>query len=491
MTTGSPRRRVAVFDAHWATAGGGETYAAGVAEVLSRRHDVTLISPEPVDIAWLGERLSMDLSRVSVAVVDPTVALEETTASYDLLVNASYRDHGRNGAARGVYVVHFPDRPGADWSSFQKLVNAVGRPLRSGRTRVRYASGFHPPDAVRWQQVRWTDGQGVLVVDLGPAERRDLHLWFGRFVPGGATRHVSIAVEDGPVVEADLHPPASKVDLLEPLRVDVPVVGRRGGGIVRITSESVVAHDVIGNGDHRRLGVPLVDVSIGGRPSLRVAARASLLTADPPGTSWLESYDLVVANSTYTQRWIDRWWGRPSVVLEPPVRLRRPATKDPIILSVGRFFAPGRGHAKKQLELVETFRELVAAGVTGGWQLHLVGGCSPLDTPYLDQVRAAAAGLDVVFHVDATGAELDDLYGRAALYWHATGLEEDVDADPVRAEHFGITTVEAMSAGAVPVVMAAGGQPDIVARRCRRAAVHHEAGPLRRHQPSRVRPGAP
>jgi glycosyltransferase involved in cell wall biosynthesis len=462
MTAGPPGRRIAVFDAHWATAGGGETYAAGIAEVLSRRHDVTLISPDPIDTRWLGERLSMDLSRVSVAVVDPTVALEETSTGYDLLVNVSYRDHGRNGAARGVYVVHFPDLPGAEWSWYQKALNAVGRPFRARRTLVRFPSGFHPPDAVRWQQVRWTDGQGVLAVDLGPGERRDLHLWFGRFVPGGATRHLSVTVDDGPVVEAALHPPTSKLDILEPLRVDVPVVGRPGGTIVRITSESAVAHDVIGNGDHRRLGVPLVDVSTGGWPGFRLAARLSLLTADPPGTSWLDSYDLVVANSDYTQRWIARWWGRSSVVLEPPVRLRQPSVKDPIILSVGRFFAPGRGHAKKQLELVESFRHLTSAGLTAGWQLHLVGGCGPLDAPYLDQVRTAAAGLDVVFHVDATGAELDDLYARAALYWHATGLEEDIDADPVRAEHFGITTVEAMSAGAVPIVMAAGGQPDIV-----------------------------
>ena len=48
------------------------------------------------------------------------------------------------------------------------------------------------------------------------------------------------------------------------------------------------------------------------------------------------------------------------------------------------------------------------------------------------------------------------------MFWHATGLGEDLDADPERAEHFGIATVEAMSAGAVPVVLAAGGQPEVV-----------------------------
>jgi glycosyltransferase involved in cell wall biosynthesis len=111
--------------------------------------------------------------------------------------------------------------------------------------------------------------------------------------------------------------------------------------------------------------------------------------------------------------------------------------------------------------MVRAFGRLCETGLEG-WELHLVGGCSPDDRPYLDEVRRAAEGLPVVFHVEASGAELDALYRTATIYWHATGLGEDVEGDPVRAEHFGITTVEAMSAGAVPIVMAAGGQPDIV-----------------------------
>jgi glycosyltransferase involved in cell wall biosynthesis len=57
---------------------------------------------------------------------------------------------------------------------------------------------------------------------------------------------------------------------------------------------------------------------------------------------------------------------------------------------------------------------------------------------------------------------LRDLYGRASIYWHAAGLGEDVERHPDRYEHFGITTVEAMSAGAVPVVIDAAGQVEIV-----------------------------
>ena len=462
MSAAEAPRRVAVFDAYWSTGGGGETYAAGVADVLSRRHHVTLLAYEELDTAWLGERLALDLSRVEVVVIDPTEPLEDVTAGFDLLVNLSYRDHGRNGARHGIYVVHFPDRPGADWARWQRALNALGRPWRSRRPPVRVARGFHRPDTIRWQEARWTNGHGVLEVDLPPGDVETLRLWFGRFVPAGGSRLVSVSVDGALVTSVRLNPPRSKREVLEPLRIDVPVTAQAGGTRVEISSESVVADDVIFNGDRRQLGVPLVGLGLGRSPLDALAARVSLLTADPPGTAWLESYDVLVANSSFTQRWIDRWWGRTSVVLEPPVRLRSPGQKEPIVLSVGRFFAAGRGHAKKQLEMVQAFGELVASGGADGWELHLVGGCSSVDAPYLETVRCAAAGLPIVFHIDASGAELEGLYGRASIYWHATGLGEDLDADPGRAEHFGITTVEAMSAGAVPVVLAGGGQVDIV-----------------------------
>ena len=82
-----------------------------------------------------------------------------------------------------------------------------------------------------------------------------------------------------------------------------------------------------------------------------------------------------------------------------------------------------------------------------------MGGCGPEHRPYLDEIRSAAEGLPVTLHPEASGAELRDLYGRASIFWHAAGLGEDPDRHPDRFEHFGITTVEAMSAGAVPVVI--------------------------------------
>jgi glycosyltransferase involved in cell wall biosynthesis len=456
------RWRVAVYDAFWATAGGGETYAGGVAEVLSRDHDVTLLGHEPVDPVRLGERLGLDLSAVSTRVVDDCSLLEVETRDFDLLVNASFRSHGLNGATHGIYVVHFPDRPGAEMAGWQRALNRAGSVVRRGRSdALRIQGGFHPPDLIRWQEVRWTNGDGHITVDRRPGRDEVLQLWFGRYLPDATPRTVTVLVDGEERARAVIAPPASRWQVVLPLRLDVPLAGSSRSAEVRIQSVTSRPHDTLGNGDRRSVGVPLVGATLGGGARSALVGTVSLLVAEPPGTAWLDSYDLVVANSAFTQRWIERWWGRASTVLEPPVPLRAPGEKEPVILSVGRFFAPGRGHAKKQLEMVQAFRQLVDGGLTG-WELHMVGGCAPEDEPYFEQVAAAAAGLPVRLHRDATGAELDALYARASIFWHATGLGEDLEADPGRAEHFGIATAEAMSAGAVPVVLAAGGQPEVV-----------------------------
>jgi glycosyltransferase involved in cell wall biosynthesis len=59
-------------------------------------------------------------------------------------------------------------------------------------------------------------------------------------------------------------------------------------------------------------------------------------------------------------------------------------------------------------------------------------------------------------------AELGERVGRAKVFWHAAGLLVDESREPQLCEHFGVVTVEAMSAGCVPVVIGKGGQKEIV-----------------------------
>jgi glycosyltransferase involved in cell wall biosynthesis len=176
------------------------------------------------------------------------------------------------------------------------------------------------------------------------------------------------------------------------------------------------------------------------------------------------TYQLIWGIPDYTRQWIDRYWGIPSTLLHPPVDVSRfaPAPhKRSQILSVGRFFA-GQ-HNKKHLVMIKAFKTLVDRGLHG-WELHLAGGVNKgaEHARYLAHVQEAARGYPIHIYPDIPFAQLVTLYGESALYWHAAGYGEDEVRDPIKAEHFGITTVEAMAAGCVPVVIARGGQPELI-----------------------------
>lgn len=178
---------------------------------------------------------------------------------------------------------------------------------------------------------------------------------------------------------------------------------------------------------------------------------------------YVASYDHFAVNSRFTGEWVRSLWGVGPVLLHPPVHpLPRSGVHRRTIVSVGRFFDARHGHSKKQLELVEAFRSLVRSGQAERWELVLLGGCDVADREYLLEVRRAAVGLPVTIEVNAPGEVVRRCVGDASIYWHGAGFGEDVERHPERFEHFGIAVVEAMSAGAVPVVFDAAGPSEIV-----------------------------
>jgi glycosyltransferase involved in cell wall biosynthesis len=178
---------------------------------------------------------------------------------------------------------------------------------------------------------------------------------------------------------------------------------------------------------------------------------------------FVPTYTRYLSNSQFTASWVEQLWGRPSDVLYPPVRPSvQPGAKAPLILVLGRFFDPSFGHSKKQHELLEKFRRLHRSGRLPGWRMAIVGGCDGANRDYALAVKRAARGLPVEVHVNAPGSVVEQLLGEASLYWHGSGLGEDPVRHPERFEHFGISVVEAMAAGAVPLVFAAAGPAEIV-----------------------------
>lgn len=96
------------------------------------------------------------------------------------------------------------------------------------------------------------------------------------------------------------------------------------------------------------------------------------------------------------------------------------------------------------------------------WRLYVVGGCEDSQKPYLQQVQAAGAGLPVEVIANAPRATVERLLSTSSVFWSATGYGEDEQKSPWASEHFGMTTVESMAGGCVPVVIDRAGQKEIV-----------------------------
>jgi glycosyltransferase involved in cell wall biosynthesis len=463
--------RTAVYNRYWPTAGGGERFAAGIAEVLAEDHEVTLLAHEPVDLAWLGERLQLDLGAVAVEVIGPSP--EEITAAggrYDLFVNASYSSDDRCRAPHGIYVVHFPTLP--PFRAGPRRKAAIGAAARVARLTgadpapATWQRGAYMAELAGWLPQRWTVGDAAFTV---PAGTRRVDLLVSRAVPTAVVdQQVEVRVAGSLLARATVAPRRSRWQgLWQRIRLTVPAALVSDGGAVEVEvrsstfrpAELAPARDGTPAGpvDDRVLGAAVVGVLTGGWARRAAQTAYQVLAVPTISAGFLDGYQTVASNSAFTQRWVRELWGRNGPVLYPPVIAQPPGEKAPVILGVGRFFPPGTGHSKRQRELVEAFRRLAASG----WSLHLVGGCDAAGEAYLADVRAAAEGLEVHLHVNASGAELRGLYAQASIFWHATGLGEDERAHPDRFEHFGITTVEAMSAGVVPVVIGRAGQLEL------------------------------
>lgn len=182
----------------------------------------------------------------------------------------------------------------------------------------------------------------------------------------------------------------------------------------------------------------------------------------------IRSYQSIIANSSYSARWVERLWHIGADYIWPPCTDMGPpaAEKKPWILGVGRFHAPdGMEHSKSQDVMVEAFAKLCAQqGINFEVQLHLVGDLNgeERNDRWLEELRSRAEGLPVVFHPNASFDELRMLYRQSALFWIATGFGFDQESFPGKQEHFGMVTVEAMSAGAVPLARLTGGSPEII-----------------------------
>lgn len=169
----------------------------------------------------------------------------------------------------------------------------------------------------------------------------------------------------------------------------------------------------------------------------------------------------IVCNSNFTKKFIDRTYGVDSLVIYPPVDTENfsPSKKENLILTVGRFIS--FFECKKQEIMIKAFRKMIDSGLRN-CQLVIVGGLLMRDKDYFLKLKKQADKYPIELLQNISFKKLKDYYSRAAIYWHATGFGESEEKNPELFEHFGISTVEAMVSGCVPVVFNGGGQREII-----------------------------
>lgn len=168
----------------------------------------------------------------------------------------------------------------------------------------------------------------------------------------------------------------------------------------------------------------------------------------------------IVCYSDFVRQYIDARWGVHAKIIAPGIALQSyaAAPKEDVILSVGRFT---RGNnTKKHGEMITAFKQLRHKGIP--LSLILAGSVLPEDYGYVRELTALTEGYPIQIKTNISVTELRRLYATSLFYWHAAGYGENLKTHPERAEHFGITTVEAMASGCIPCVFSGGGQKEIV-----------------------------
>lgn len=457
--------RIGVYNRHLPTLGGGEQYSLALAEALGAQHEVDFIAHVPITVARIRAQLGLDLARVRLRVVPerPAHLLGPLSAEYDLFVNASNGDFVPPQAAHNALLVYFPMPTGLGVT----LRGRVGGWVRGWGALPNWQVGAFGVQTVDGQSVR---GLTPLSMAFLPSVHRP---YVVRFKLANALRApCTVALEVDGVRHNEWRLPARRGDSLRmtDCGVIVAAAGRARRMVLRVTQpgkldpEAVALYVTRLEPSHRRAGLyrRIFEerfAALGVRLQQPLPANLREIAAQ---------YDLIWAISRYSQSWIQRYWGQPSQLLYPPVAVERFApkandlnAKRNQIVSVGRFFAGN--HNKKHDVLIQAFRRLVDEGLAG-WELHLAGGTLPdaIHANYLAELRRMAEGYPITLHPDLAGERLIRLYGESALYWHAAGYGESETRDPIKFEHFGITTVEAMAAGCVPIVLGQGGQRELI-----------------------------
>lgn len=175
-----------------------------------------------------------------------------------------------------------------------------------------------------------------------------------------------------------------------------------------------------------------------------------------------KSYKLFISNSEFTKYHLLKEWNRESIVLNPPIVMSAVSadvlnSKKKQILMVGRIVKD-----KKLIEMIDFFYSVKDKKEFEDYTLLIVGNRDLSEIEYFNLLCSRQIPNRIRIVTDVSFDTLVNFYRESEFFLHAKGFMEDEFENPILMEHFGMTTVEAMANGCIPIVINKAGQKEIV-----------------------------
>lgn len=455
--------KIGIYDKWLNTFGGGEKVATTMSEILSQNgHDVYLMGNTEVEKTEIEDKMGVDLSKVKLVswLERAFDKLSPLTKKFDLFINVSFLDHLPSQAKKSFYYIHFPTpiRTGL-WDYFKYELALPF--LRNFLIIPSIQLGIENLDDIYMRSGKWLSSINNIVI-FNTAKNFK----------------VAFRIYDGQIKTASLESvsfssPNCKLELINHYIDHFTSVLTYKFKVKVLKNESAIFRLRVKESFKKR-NLGLVSLTVLDLryflwnclkrffPRYEMALYGSSTYKPAAG---LDTYQTFIANSEFTRKWTKRYLAKEAIVIYPPVDVEkfRSSKKKNIILNIGRFFVGG--HSKRQDVLVKAFKQMKNANLlNNSWELHLIGGrgLGEEHEKYLRKIQKRAKGYKIFFHFSPSFNDLKKIVSKAKIYWHATGYGLNEKRVPIQFEHFGIAIVEAMAAGAIPIVFKGGGLPEIV-----------------------------
>ncbi|MDD4938193.1 MAG: glycosyltransferase [Candidatus Shapirobacteria bacterium] len=455
------KKTAVVYDKWLSSLGGGEVVACNIAKtLLENNYQTTFISGHKVDPKLIIKKLGIDISKANfLDIWNDEIRIKEITKGKDIFINASFMDYTTSLAKKNIFYTSFPT-PSYKGIKGRLIINIIIPILL---LFVKSREDLSPKRNEIFQYghslKKISQDKKIAFSELNKKQKYHLKwIFFLRNFSKSNLKKLSWKTENAKVISQTI-----KVDHFHNIvKIHQIIRPLSKTCYLSINNKNTNQNNILFLIEPKLLPYNLIDFySQSFYQKLNNRLRAGIFGNL---VERMKNFDIVFANSKFTQEWVKNYWKRNSIILYPPVPfigINPKIKKQNKICSVGRFFT--LGHSKKQEIMIQAFKKMVNNGLKN-WELHLAGGLGdePSSLEYAQKIQKSASGYPIYFHFNQPRKFIENLYQSSKIYWHAAGFGENESKNPIKFEHFGIAPIEAISAGCIPIIYNGGGLPDSI-----------------------------